>query len=235
MNIVLVGIVVSFVFAGITFIASQNIISSISIFILFTLFFILIARRQINKSQLKIRRYHQCFQFINTFVVSLNVKGSLSAAIQSAYDIADESTKEIIDSIKELSEEEKITYLIKYFKFDIYRLFVDTISLWNEQGGDIIKMSRYLVEQARLKEEYLLSCQRLNKSKTIEFTVLWIISLVILAALRFALSQFFNRIAQTIFYQVAIVVIILFALFSIYLLINRITNLTLEGWNDEEK
>ena len=96
-------------------------------------------------------------------------------------------------------------------------------------------MSRYLVEQARLKEEYLLSCQRLNKSKTIEFTVLWIISLVILAALRFALSQFFNRIAQTIFYQVAIVVIILFALFSIYLLINRITNLTLEGWNDEEK
>lgn len=235
MNIVLVGIVVSFVFAGITFIASQNIISSISIFILFTLFFILIARRQINKSQLKIRRYHQCFQFINTFVVSLNVKGSLSAAIQSAYDIADESTKEIIDSIKELSEEEKITYLIKYFKFDIYRLFVDTISLWNEQGGDIIKMSRYLVEQARLKEEYLLSCQRLNKSKTIEFTVLWIISLVILAALRFALSQFFNRIVQTIFYQVAIVVIILFALFSIYLLINRITNLTLEGWNDEEK
>ena len=235
MNIVLVGIVVSFVFAGITFIASQNIISSISIFILFTLFFILIARRQINKSQLKIRRYHQCFQFINTFVVSLNVKGSLSAAIQSAYDIADESTKEIIDSIKELSEEEKITYLIKYFKFDIYRLFVDTISLWNEQGGDIIKMSRYLVEQARLKEEYLLSCQRLNKSKTIEFTVLWIISLVILAALRFALSQFFNRITQTIFYQVAIVVIILFALFSIYLLINRITNLTLEGWNDEEK
>ena len=235
MNIVLVGIFVSFVFAGITFIASQNIISSISIFILFTLFFILIARRQINKSQLKIRRYHQCFQFINTFVVSLNVKGSLSAAIQSAYDIADESTKEIIDSIKELSEEEKITYLIKYFKFDIYRLFVDTISLWNEQGGDIIKMSRYLVEQARLKEEYLLSCQRLNKSKTIEFTVLWIISLVILAALRFALSQFFNRIAQTIFYQVAIVVIILFALFSIYLLINRITNLTLEGWNDEEK
>ena len=89
MNIVLVGIVVSFVFAGITFIASQNIISSISIFILFTLFFILIARRQINKSQLKIRRYHQCFQFINAFVVSLNVKGSLSAAIQSAYDIAD--------------------------------------------------------------------------------------------------------------------------------------------------
>lgn len=235
MNIVLVGVIVSLVFAGITFIATQNIFSSISILFIFTMFFVLIARRLLNKNQQKIHRYHECFQFVNTFIISLNVKGSLSAAIQSAYEIADESTKEILDSIKELSEEEKITYLIKYFKFDLYRLFVDTVNLWNEQGGDIIKMSRYLVEQVRLKEEYLLTCQRLNKSKTIEFIVLWMISLIILGALRFVLSQFFNRISQTIFYQVAVVVIILFALFSIYLLISRITNLTLEGWNDEEK
>jgi len=235
MNIVLVGVIVSLVFAGITFIASQNLYSSISILIIFTLFFVLIARRLINKNQQKIHRYHQCFQFINTFIISLNVKGSLSAAIQSSYEIADDSTKEIIDSIKELSEEEKLTYLIKYFKFDLYRLFVDMVNLWNEQGGDIIKMSRYLIEQVRLKEEYVLSCQRLNRSKTVEFVVLWAIALIILAALRFALSQFFMRISQTLFYQVAVVVIILFALFSIYLLIIRCTNMSLEGWNDEEK
>ena len=168
MNIVLIGIIVSFIFAGITYIASQNIFSSISILLIFTLFFVLIARRLINKSQQKVHRYHQCFQFINTFIISLNVKGSLSTALQSAYDVTDEGTKEIIDSIKELNEEEKITYLIKYFKFDLYRLFVDMVSLWNEQGGDIIKMSRHLVEQVRLKEEYLLNCERLNKSKSVE-------------------------------------------------------------------
>ena len=235
MNIVLIGIIVSFIFAGITYIASQNIFSSISILLIFTLFFVLIARRLINKSQQKVHRYHQCFQFINTFIISLNVKGSLSTALQSAYDVTDEGTKEIIDSIKELNEEEKITYLIKYFKFDLYRLFVDTINLWNEQGGDIIKMSHYLIEQARLKEEYLITCQRLNKSKTVEFVVLWGITLAILTALRFALSQFFTRIAQTIFYQVAVVVTLLFALVSIYLLIAKITNIDLEGWNNEEK
>lgn len=235
MNIVLVGIIVSMVFAGVTFIATQNIFSTIGIFFIFIAFFVLIARRLINNSQQKVRRYHECYQFINSFIISLNVKGSLSSAMQSAYDTSDSGTKEIIDSINELSEEEKLSYLIKYFKFDLYRLFVDTVSLWNEQGGDIIKMSHHLIEQVRLKEEYLLTCQSINKSKSIEFVILWAIALMILAALRFSLSQFFVRVSQTIFYQVAVVVTMLFALVSIYILFKRVTNLNLEGWKDDEK
>ena len=235
MNVVLVGLIVSLVFAGVTFIASQNIFSAIGVFLVFNAFFVLIARRLINNSQQKIHRYHECYQFINSFVISLNVKGSLNAAMESAYNTADSGTCEIIDSIKELSDDEKVSYLIKYFKFDLYRLFVDTVSLWNEQGGDIIKMSHHLIEQVRLKEEYLLSCQSINKSKSVEFVVLWSIALMILAALRFSLSQFFLRISQTIFYQVAIVVTMLFALVSIYILLKRITNLNLEGWKDDEK
>ena len=235
MNIVLVGIVASLVFAGVTFIASQNIFSAIGVLIMFTAFFVLIARRLVNNSQQKIHRYHECYQFINSFIISLNVKGSLSSALQSAYDTSDTGTKEIIDSIKELNDEEKLSYLVKYFKFDLYRLFVDTVSLWNEQGGDIIRMSHHLIEQVRLKEEYLLACESINKSKSVEFVVLWSIALMILAALRFALSQFFIRISQTIFYQVAIVVTMLFALISIYILLKRVTNLSLEGWKEDEK
>ena len=235
MNLVLVGIIVSLVFAGITFIATQNFFSAIGIFVIFCAFFVLIARRLINNSQQKNHRYHECYQFINSFIISLNVNGSLSAAMDSAYDTSDGGTKEIIDSIKELNEEEKLSYLIKYFKFDLYRLFVDTVTLWNEQGGDIIKMSHHLIEQVRLKEEYLLACQSINKSKSVEFVVLWAIALMILAALRFALSQFFARVSQTIFYQIAVVVTMLFALISIYILIKRITNLNLEGWKDDEK
>ena len=235
MNIVLVGIVVSLVFAGVTFIASQNIFSAIVVLIVFIAFFVLIARRLVNNSQQKVHRYHECYQFINSFIISLNVKGSLSSALQSSYDTADSGTREILDSIKELNDEEELSYLVKYFKFDLYHLFVDTVSLWNEQGGDIIKMSHHLIDQVRLKEEYLLACESINKSKSVEFIVLWGIALMILAALRFALSQFFTRISQTVFYQVAVVVTMLFALASIYILIKRLTNLKLEGWKEDEK
>ena len=159
----------------------------------------------------------------------------MSAAIQSGYETTDENTKAIIDSIKELNEEEKIMYLCKYFKFDLYRLFVDTINLWNEEGGDILKMSQYLINQVRLKEQYLITCETIHRQKTTEFIVLWSISLAILAILRFALSTFFDRIRVTIFYQVAVTVIVLFVLVSIYILLLKISKLDLEGWKDNEK
>lgn len=235
MNSILVGIIVSLVLTGISFITTQNIFLAIFIFLISNVFFVLIVNRKIKKNQLKIHRYHQCFHFINSFIISLNVKGSMSAAIQSGYETTDEDTKALIDSIKELNEEEKIMYLSKYFKFDLYRLFVDTVNLWNEEGGDILKMSQYLINQVRLKEQYLITCETIHRQKTIEFVVLWTISLAILAALRFALSQFFERIRQTIFYQVAVTVIILFVLVSIYILVTRISKLDLEGWKDEEK
>lgn len=234
MNYIIVGAVVSFVLAGITYLASQNLISTLSIFIITNVFFILLVKRQMDKAQLKIHRYHQCFQFVNSFIVSLNIKGSMAAAMESAYETADEATREILDSIKEMTEEEKISYLQKYFKFDLYRLFADTVTLWNEQGGDILQMSRYLVDQVRLKEQYLITCQSLHKSKTIEFVVLWAITLSILAALRFSLSQFFSYISSTIIYQVSVVATMLFTLLSVYILIKRITKLNLEGWTDEK-
>ena len=235
MNYILVGIIVSFVLTGISFIATQNIFLSLFIFLISNVFFVLVVNRKMKKNQLKIHRYHQCFYFINSFIISLNVKGSMSAAIQSGYETTDEETKTLIDSIKELNEDEKIAYLSKHFKFDLYRLFVDTINLWNEEGGDILKMSQYLINQVRLKEQYLITCETIHRQKTIEFVVLWTISLAILAALRFALSQFFDRIRQTIFYQAAVGVIILFVLISIYILVMRVSKLDLEGWKDEEK
>ena len=235
MNFLLLGVIVSFAFAGLIFIASENVISTISIFLITLLFFVLLIKRRIDKYQEKTRRYHQCYQFINSYLISLSIKGSLSAARESSYGTADKGTREVIDSIKDLDEEEKLSYLSKYFKFDLYHLFVDTIKVWREQGGDILTMSQYLINQVRLKEEYLLFCESAHRSKLIEFFVLWGITLTILTSLRFALSQFYTRIIHAMFFQIAVVVLFLFVLLSIYLMVSRITNVTLEGWKDDEK
>ena len=235
MNFLLIGVIVSFAFAGLIFIASENVISTISIFMITLLFFVLLIKRQIDKYQEKTRRYHQCYQFINSYLISLSIKGSLSAARESSYGTADKATREVIDSIKDLDEEEKLSYLSKYFKFDLYHLFVDTIKVWSEQGGDILTMSQYLINQVRLKKEYLLYCESVHRSKLIEFFVLWGITLTILTSLRFALSQFYTRIIHAMFFQIAMVVLFLFVLLSIYLMVMRITNVTLEGWKDDEK
>ena len=233
MNLLSIGFLVSIVFAGLLFIASENFISSLVIFICSIGFFVFIVRRQVDKYREKTRRYHQCFQFINTYLVSLSIKGSLAYARESSYNVADKKTKEVMDSIKDLDEQEQLSYLCKYFKFDLYHLFIDTVSLWNEQGGDILKMSQHLVNKVRLKEEYLLACESMHKARITEFTILWSITLIILASLRFALSQFYAKVVQTLFYQVSTIAIFLFVFVSIFVLVKRITNVTLEGWKDE--
>lgn len=235
MNFILVGIVVSIILAAVTFIATQNLIFTLLILLISSIFFILVVNKSMKRNQMKTHRYHQCFQFINSFIVSLNVTGSMNASFQRAYETTDEDTKEIIESIKDLNEQEKLSYLIKYFKFDLYRLFVDVINLWNEEGGDIIKMSQYLINQARLKEQYLVNCEIIHRQKTVEFVVLWAITLAILGILRFALSQFFSHIRGSLFYQISVFVIVLFAIFSVYILLMRVNKVDLEGWKDNEE
>ena len=190
MNFLVIGILVSLAFTGLIFIESENIFSALFIFLFSLMFFVFLVRRQIDKYRDKTRRYHQCYQFINTYLVSLSIKGAMTAARESSYNTADIQTREVIDSIKDLDENEKLSYLCKYFKFDLYHLFLDIVSLWNEQGGDILAMSQHLINQVRLKEEYILFCESTHRSRLVEFVVLWSITILILVSLRFALSQF---------------------------------------------
>ena len=118
MNFLLIGGIVSLAFAGLIFIASENLVSTLLIFLITFLFFAFLIKRLIDKYQEKTRRYHQCYQFINSYLISLSIKGSLTAARESSYGTTDSGTKEVIDSIKDLDEEEKLSYLCKYFKFD---------------------------------------------------------------------------------------------------------------------
>ena len=122
MNFLLIGTFVSLAFGGLIYMASENIFLCLFIFLLSMAFFVFLVRRQIDKYRTKTRRYHQCYQFINSYLVSLSIKGSMSAARESSYNTADSSTREIIDSIKDFDENEKLSYLCKYFKFDLYRL-----------------------------------------------------------------------------------------------------------------
>lgn len=234
MNLVFVGLIIALAFAGMLYITCENIISSLVIFVFTFMFFFFYIRKQVSKYQTKIHRYHQCYQFINSYLIALSVRGSLTAALASSYETAHKETKEIIDGIKNMNETEKLTYLLKYFTFDLYRIFLDIVALWNEQGGDILAMSQHLTNQVRLKEQYLIHCQNVQRSKIVEFTVLWTIALSIMASLRFALSQFYSHINKTIIYQSAVVVIFAFVIFSIYVLIRRMTDVTLEGWVEDE-
>ena len=140
-----------------------------------------------------------------------------------------------IENIEAFSQKDKLDHINKYFRFHVFSLFVDLINIYEEQGGNILEMSHYLLEETRLIEEYISSSKNVTKKKMVEFAILWLLTLGIMVFMRFALSQFFNVIAKQLFYPIGILFICLFCLLSIHIAICKMTKLQIRGWNDAEK
>ncbi len=233
MNIYIIITIVSFSFGIISYLASNSLIVSFSVVLLSALYFLLIGIKKLNKYKIKLTRFHSCYVFINNFVISLSIKKAIKPAFDSTIETMNDDIQELIEAIKDNTEEDKLRYLSKYFKFDIYNLFLDLIGLWSDQGGDVISMSSNLTNRARELEEYVSEAEQIHNKKIIEFVILWSFSLAILVFLRFALSQFFDKITSQFFYLIGIASIFIYVLITIHLLISKMTTLEINGWKDD--
>lgn len=232
---VIFGLVLSVIFAIICYIASDSIIASSVVFLATILYFLFIIAKRFKTFALKTTRFHQVYCFINNFLISLSIKESIRGAFESAADSLGDDFQEESDAIVDLTENEKILYLQRYFPFHIYQLFTDVVTLWCEQGGDILSMSTYLTNEIREIEEYILFCESTSRKTSFEFAILWLFSLTILFILRFVLADFYSYILKQTFYPYAIMSIFFIVLLSIELLTRRITKLEIKGWSNETK
>ena len=229
--IVLIGFIVGIALSLICFISTENLISTALIGFISILYFLIYVRKVIKGKDEKVTRFQDCYQFINNFLIALSIKGHVSGALASTLESQNEETIDLVKSIDSNDPMEKVIYLKDYFKFDIYSLFVDLISLYNDEGGDIIQMSRYLLNQIREEEEFIVNVERMSKKAIVEFTILWSFALSILAILKFSLDDFFKHIVANVFYQISVICILLFALFSVHLAVKKVIDVKLKGWN----
>ena len=234
-QIIIIGIVLSIILGLCGFIASNNFIVGIVILVLSILYFIFLARPIYSRYQTKINRFHQCYHFINTFIVSLSIRGSIVSALDSSLEIMPSEFHKDIENIETFTVEEKFEYINKYFRFHVFSLFLDLIHIYEEQGGNILEMSSHLLDEIRLIEEYIVTSQSISKKKNGEFIILWLLTLGIMVFMRFALSEFFITISSQIFYPIGIFAILFFCLVTIHMAVIKMTNLKIKGWNDHEK
>ena len=229
--IILIGFIVGIALSSICFISTQNLISTALIGVVTLIYFFVYVNKVIKNKDEKVNRFQDCYQFINNFLIALSIKGHISGALASALESQNEETNDLVKSVDSNDPMEKVIYLKDYFKFDIYSLFVDLIKVFNDEGGDIIQMSRYLLNQIREDEEYIVNAERMNKKALVEFVILWSFALCILVILKYSLSDFFTHIVKNIFYQVSVVSILFFTLVSSHIAVRKITNLKIKGWD----
>ena len=234
-NEIVIEIVVSLLLGILGYVASGNIIVGVLSTTLPLAYFFIIANKMLKRYSTKISRYHECYHFINSFIVSLSIKKVTLGAYESAIANMREDFLNEFDNMSSLSQKEKLEHLSKYFRFHDYYLFVDLVNLYEEQGGNILEMSHHLINNTRQTEEYIAACSSIHNKTLTQFGILWLLTLGIMAFLRFALSTFFVMMAKQIFYPIGIGMIILFCLVSIHIALTRLTKVEIRGWNDVEK
>ena len=233
MNSVLIFfIILSIMFSTITYVSTSSWISSSIVLVISVIYFFLYAYQKVMKVSKRNKRFHSCYSFINSFIISLGVKGSLLGAFESSRLTMDKEYISIVDGLANLKEEERLDYLKKYYDFDIYYLFLSVIRIWVEQGGDIFHLSYYLVEESRRTEDYLIKCENITKRRLAEFSVLWLFTFIILIILRFTLNSFYSLITNYLLFQFAIVILFMLVLASIHLFIIRSNEVEIRGYQN---
>ena len=227
--------IISLVISVISYIVLENVFISLGLLAFYLIISIILFIPLLKKYDLKIAHYHECYHFINNFIISLSIKKALLGALETTVNSMPSEFVDEYNSIDNITEREKLYYLSTYFTFYDYQLFLQILSLWEDQGGDIIEMSKYLTSEIRNNEEYIGKCEVLAKRKYFEIGLLWILSLAILVFLRFALKDFYLKIKHQLLFVISVTAIMLFILFSIYLLIKKGTLLAIKGYQNNEK
>lgn len=228
----IVFVLISVLIAGLCYVTTLNLIYPLITLLLFVLDYFIFLRKKFTEYNSTVDRVHICYHFINSFIVTLSVKESLEDAYLNAIRIKNKKFEEITDGIKNNNVAGRIYYLKDFFNLSIYRMFLNVFTLYQDQGGSILKMSDNLIRECTRTEKTLSETISIGFKHLIEYIVLWLLSFGILVFMRFSIKDFYLDMLKNKVVGLMIFVFYLLALVSMNLFVSSFTNLTIKKDND---
>jgi hypothetical protein len=171
----------------------------------------------------KERKRHECYHFLNTFIISLSVTQSGERSLEAAgLDMKGEE-KSIFDAIENLTLDEKIAYFANYFASPSYAMFLSIYQLYESQGGDVLALAEPLLKEITLEEETGDALAKIRKKNLLQFAGLWGMSYIVLAFTRLGLTNFYALLSASLPYLATEMVYFVLALVSFVLFARRLT------------
>ena len=185
-------------------------------------------RKKINHYFELIERVHASYHFINSFIVTLSVKDSLEEAYQNGIRLNNSRLNIQTKEMNEMPVIERIKYLKSYFNLSIYKMFLNVLDLYQDQGGNILNMSDNLMRETTRNEKTLNDALSIGYKHLTEFIILWLMSFGILLFMRFSIEEFYLMMLKNAFIIPMLFVFFLICIISINLFINSFTNLAIK-------
>ena len=217
------------IFLGILcYFSTINYIFSIILLVIFVADYFIFMRKKFVHYFSLIERVHTAYHFINSFVISLSVKDSLEEAYQNGIRINNARLNAETKELNEMAVLDRVKYLYGYFNLSIYKMFLNVLDLYQDQGGNILNMSDNLLRECTRTEKTLSDTLSIGYKHLTEFLILWLMSFAILLFMRFSIEEFYLMMLKNVFIVPLIFMFFLICVGSINLFINSFTNLTVK-------
>jgi uncharacterized membrane protein YfcA len=187
-------------YGGLAYLVSEQWLAAVGVFLVFFLVLCFFVRPLYERSAIKTRKRHECFRFVNGFLVSLAVTSSPEEAYASALSGTSKELSDLSDSLAKETVSSRLHYLSQYFLEGYYPMFLSIFALYSEQGGDLLTMAEPLLKETTRAEESANSLAKESRKKLGEFATLWLMGALIMGFLRYGLSSFYDRLANSLPY-----------------------------------
>lgn len=151
-----------------------------------------------------IKKQRLCFSFISNMVVTINVKKTIEDAF--IFYLERENNHSLIKSLVHgLSALEAISALSEYFSYPIYQNFQDIITIYINEGGDILTLTTYLLDDIHRAKSHLQKVIKLSLRKSIEVLILWILCFLAAIMMRFSIKDIYEAIISNYYISLGLV------------------------------
>ena len=217
----LLFVLVSAAFAFLAYFVTGYIYIGASIGIGFLILSFLFLAPMLKRRREKEKRRHECYRFINSFLIDLSVTDSPEEAYRAASNDAKGEEKEVLEGMNDAPVIERIEYMNSYFSEPYYPMFVSLISVYLEQGGDVLKMADPLLKEASNSEKHGDSMDKQRNAFLVQEISLWGLSYIVLLLIRVSLNSFYANLSKSMLYCVVATSYFLVAMLGFYLFMRR--------------
>lgn len=219
---------ITLILAVVSYFAGLNFYLPLFILISYLLYYFLIGRKLLIKKDQMTRRIHACYHFINAFIISMSVKESLEDAYQSGVRFEDKELNEVTPELEKMKVKDRIVYLRDFFNLAVFKMFMNVLDLYEDQGGNILNMSGELISETTRIERSLSESLSESNRHLGQFLLLWILSLGVLIFIRFSISSFYLTMLKSPLFVGFLLVFFVLILVSIHLFITRYSSIVVK-------
>jgi hypothetical protein len=163
----------------------------------------------------KKNKFNEAVSFINKFIISLSINGSLIDSFNSCKEILNNKLYLELKNIDEV--ESRIEYLKKYYNYRIFEIFSGVINEYLDKGGDILSYSSTLMSEARRNQANVNNLFTNSVKYLISFISMWIFSFLIVLIAKVSLKDFYNNFVNNQTFIIALTFGFMFFIISFYI------------------